>query len=65
MRPIAQARGVSVAQCACQPLTAGFNVDALVEGNWVTIANFDGQKSAMDRAGTVLTELKGLYRYGN
>jgi hypothetical protein len=51
--------------CACQPLTAGFNVDALVEGNWVTIANFDQQKSAIDRAGAVLKELKGLYRYGN
>lgn len=50
--------------CACQPLTAGFNVDALVEGNWVTIANFVKQESAMDRVGTVLDELKNLYRYG-
>ena len=50
---------------ACQPLTAGFNVDALVEGNWVTIANFDEQKLAMDRVSSVLSELKTLYRYGN
>jgi hypothetical protein len=49
---------------ACQPLTAGFNVDALVEGNWVTIANCDGQKSAIDRSAKVLEELKHLYRYG-
>lgn len=51
--------------CPCQPITAGFNVDALVEGTWVTIANFDGQQSAMDRVGAVLSELKHLYRYGN
>jgi len=51
--------------CACQPLTAGFNVDVLVEGNWVTIANFDEQKSAMDRVASVLDELKNLYRYGS
>ncbi|MGZ9057824.1 MAG: hypothetical protein ACXW13_00680 [Burkholderiaceae bacterium] len=50
---------------ACQPLTAGFNVDALVEGNWVTIANFDAQELAMDRVTSVLSELKTLYRYGN
>ena len=48
-----------------QPLTAGFNVDALVEGNWVTIANFDAQKSATDRVSSVLSDLKTLYRYGN
>lgn len=49
----------------CQPLTAGFNVDALVEGNWVTIANFNEQKLAMERVSGVLNELKTLYRYGN
>ena len=51
--------------CPAQPLSAGFNVDALVEGNWVTVANFDAQNSAMDRVTGVLNELKGLYRYGN
>ena len=50
--------------CASQPLTAGFNVEALVEGTWVTIANFNEQKLAMDRVAAVLGELKHLYRYG-
>lgn len=49
----------------CQPMAAGFNVDALVEGNWVTIANFADEKSATDRVGAVLKELKNLFRYGN
>lgn len=40
-------------------------MDALVEGNWVTIANFNEQKLAMDRVSGVLNELKTLYRYGN
>lgn len=44
---------------------AGYNVDALVEGNWVTVATFDDEKSALDRLAGVLKELKNLFRYGN
>jgi hypothetical protein len=51
--------------CSCQPVAGGFNVDALVGGNWVTIANFAEEKSAADRVGAVLKELKNLHRYGN
>ena len=45
--------------------TAGFDVDALVQGNWVTIANFPDEKTAASRAEAVLKELKNLFRYGN
>ncbi len=44
---------------------AGFDVDALVQGNWVTIANFADEKTAGVRADAVLKELKNLFRYGN
>jgi hypothetical protein len=54
----------SLRVCSCQPASGGFNVDALVQGNWVTIANFDQEKSATERVGAVLKELKHLFRYG-
>lgn len=44
---------------------AGYNVDALVEGNWVTVGTFDDETSALDRLAGVLKELKNLFRYGN
>ena len=43
---------------------AGFNVDALVQGNWIAIAHFADEKSAAARAEAVLKELKNLFRYG-
>jgi hypothetical protein len=46
-------------------VAAGFNVDALVQGNWVTIAEFDDEKSALARLAGVLKEMKNLFRYGN
>jgi hypothetical protein len=48
-----------------RPAAAGFDAEALVEGNWITIANFNEEKSATDRVGAVLQELKHLFRYGN
>jgi hypothetical protein len=45
--------------------TAGFDVDALVQGNWVTVANFADEKMALDRVTAVLKELKNLFRYGH
>jgi len=44
---------------------AGFDVDALVQGSWVTIANFPEEKTALERTTAVLKELKSLFRYGN
>jgi hypothetical protein len=44
---------------------AGFDVDALVQGNWVTIATFDAEKPALDRLADVLKEMKNLFRYGH
>jgi hypothetical protein len=44
---------------------AGFDVDALVQGNWVTVANFAEEKTAAQRAEAILKELKNLFRYGN
>ena len=49
---------------SCRP-AAGFDAEALVEGNWITIANFEEEKSAMERVGAVLKELKHLFRYGS
>jgi hypothetical protein len=43
---------------------AGFNVDALVQGNWVTLATMDDERSATARLDEVLRELKNLFRYG-
>ena len=48
-----------------QPATAGFDAEALVEGNWIPIANFNEEKSATERVDAVLKELKHLFRYGN
>ncbi len=48
-----------------QPGSAGFNAEALVEGNWVPIANFGDEKLATERVDSVLKELKHLFRYGN
>ena len=45
--------------------SAGFDVDALVQGNWVTVANFADEKMALDRVTAVLKELKNLFRYGH
>ena len=45
--------------------SAGFDVDALVQGNWVTVANFPDEKTATERATAVLRELKNLFRYGS
>jgi hypothetical protein len=44
---------------------AGFDVDALVQGNWVTIASFPDEKTATERCTAVLKELKNLFRYGS
>ena len=45
--------------------SAGFDVDALVQGNWVTVASFPEEKTATERAVAVLKELKNLFRYGS
>jgi hypothetical protein len=45
--------------------SSGFDVDALVQGNWVTVANFPDAKTATERATAVLRELKNLFRYGS
>ena len=42
-----------------------FDVDALVEGQWVTIAVFQEEGAAHERLGAILKELKHLFRYGN
>ena len=47
------------------PAAAGFNVDALVQGNWVTVATFPDEKTALERVTAVLRELKNLFRYGS
>lgn len=43
----------------------GFNVDALVQGNWVTIATFDTREEATSRLTAVLKEMKHLFRYNS
>ena len=48
----------------CQPATGGFNAEALIAGNWITIATFDDEKSATERVAAVLTEMKHMFRYG-
>ena len=53
------------ARTAAPGQVAGFNVDALVQGNWVTIATFDQEDEATKRLADVLKELKNLFRYGN
>lgn len=45
--------------------SAGFDVDALVQGQWVTIGSFPEEALATQRATDVLRELKNLFRYGN
>lgn len=52
------ARAVQATQCA------GFSVDALVQGNWVTVAAMDDERSATARLDEILRELKNLFRYG-
>lgn len=42
-----------------------FDVDALVQGNWVTVGSFPDEKAAIERATALLKELKNLFRYGN
>jgi len=54
-----------VPRAAAATVAAGFNVDALVQGNWVTIATFDEEKPALERLAHVLKEMKNLFRYGN
>jgi len=44
--------------------SAGYNVDALVQGNWIAIAHFADESAATARAEAVLKELKNLFRYG-
>lgn len=62
---LASIRAVRVFARAVEPtLGAGFNVDALVQGNWVTLATMDDERSATDRLNEVLLELKNLFRYG-
>jgi hypothetical protein len=62
---LASIRAVRVFARAVEPtLSAGFNVDALVQGNWVTLATMDDERSATDRLNEVLLELKNLFRYG-
>jgi hypothetical protein len=53
------------ARAAATGQAAGFNVDALVQGNWVTIATFDDEADASRRLADVLKELKNLFRYGS
>jgi hypothetical protein len=43
----------------------GFDVDALVQGNWVTIATFDTREDATTRLKEVLKEMKHLFRYNS
>lgn len=45
--------------------TSGFDVDALVQGNWVTVGTFPEETTAVERASALLKELKNLFRYGN
>ncbi len=42
----------------------GFNVNALVQGNWIAIAQVADEKAAAAHAEAVLKELKNLFRYG-
>lgn len=44
---------------------SGFDVDALVQGNWVTVGTFPEEQTAVERATALLKELKNLFRYGN
>jgi hypothetical protein len=64
-----QLNAITGLRLAARPATGsdrgGFNVDALVQGNWVTVATFDEEKPARERLAGVLKELKGLFRYGN
>lgn len=60
---LASIRAVRVFARAAAPEDAGFNVDALVQGNWVTIAKMDDERSATNRVDEVLRELKNLFRY--
>ena len=41
----------------------GFDVDALVEGQWISIATFADERSANERIGSLLKELKHLFKY--
>ena len=43
---------------------AGFDVDALVHGHWISLATFPDERTANERVGLVLKELKLLFRYG-
>jgi hypothetical protein len=43
----------------------GYDVDALVEGQWITIAIFREEGAAHERVDAILKELKHLFRYGN
>jgi hypothetical protein len=43
----------------------GFDVDALVEGQWISIAAFPDERSAHDRIASLLKELKHLFKYGS
>jgi hypothetical protein len=62
---LASIRAVRVfARAVETPPGSGFNVDALVQGNWVTLATMDDERSAIDRLDEVLRELKNLFRYG-
>ena len=45
--------------------TESFDVDALVQGQWITIAMFPEKGAAQERLSAVLKELKHLFRYGN
>lgn len=42
----------------------GFDVDALVQGQWISIATFPDERLANERIGSVLKELKHLFKYG-
>jgi hypothetical protein len=46
-------------------LAEGFDVDALVEGQWISIAAFPDERSAHDRIASLLKELKHLFKYGS
>jgi hypothetical protein len=50
--------------CPSQAATNDFSVDALVQGNWMSIGTFPEQKLATERAVAILKELKNLFRYG-
>ena len=44
-------------------LAEGFDVDGLVQGQWILIATFPDERAANERIGSLLKELKLLFKY--